>query len=140
MTSFTLGNDGSDRVVVRMSGRPDAQDDWLDASISVRAGAFSASIPVTLSTCDFRPFREQLETLYQTLDGTATFSTPEQQLEIVCRGNGFGRITVEGVIADQVSDGNSLRFQFNIDQTFLSAIIDDLREVESAFSNRLHPS
>ncbi len=138
MTSFTLGNDGSDRVVVRISGRPDAQDDWLDASISVCAGAFSGSIPVALSTCDFRPFREQLDALYQTLDGPATFSTPEQQLEFVCRGNGFGGITVEGVIADQVSDGNSLRFQFNIDQTFLPAIIDDLRKVESAFPNRLH--
>ncbi len=139
MTSFTLGNDRSDQVVVRISGRPDAQDDWLDASISVRAGAFSASIPVALSTCDFRPFREQLETLYQTLDGTATFCTPEQQLEVVCRGDGLGGIAVEGVIKDQVSDGNALRFQFAIDQTFLPAIIDALREVEAAFPNRMHP-
>ncbi|WP_339613438.1 DUF5959 family protein [uncultured Rubinisphaera sp.] len=139
MTSFTLGNDGSDQVIVRITGRPDAQDDWLDASISVRAGAFSASIPVSLSTCDFRPFREQLEALYQTLDGTAAFNTREQQLGIVCRGNGLGGIAVEGVTNDQVSDGNTLRLQFNIDQSFLPAIIEDLREVEAAFPNRVHP-
>jgi hypothetical protein len=48
----------------------------------------------------------------------------------------LGGIAVEGVIKDQVSDGNTLRFQFNIDQTFLPAIIDDLCEVESAFPTR----
>ena len=69
----------------------------------------------------------------------ATFETIERQLRIECGGNGYGGIAIQGVAKDQVADGNVLRFEFGMDQTFLPAIISDLRDIEAEFPNRVHP-
>ena len=139
MTSFQLGIDTSDHLIVRIVGRPDEHDDWLDAAITVRAGIFSAEIPMNVATCDFPPFRHQLESLYRTLNGKAVFWTAEQQLGITCIGNDIGAVLVEGFVKDRVSDGNELRFQFAIDQTFLRESIDGLQRIEAMFPNIVHP-
>lgn len=140
MATFQFGTDGGDHVHVIIQGRPDENDDWLDATVSLHAGAFIGSFETLLMTCDFPPFRRQLEQLYATLSGSASFTTIEQQLQIRCSGNGLGGIEVSGVARDHVSDGNELRFRFAIDQTFLKNILADLEEIEQVFPNKLRPS
>ena len=139
VNSFALGTEAGDHLIVEIHGRPDERDDWLEARVSIRAGAFGGSFGATLMTCDFPPFRGQLERLYETLDGAATFDTIERQLRIECAGNGRGQIGIQGVAEDQVTDGNVLRFGLSIDQTFLPAIISDLQDIEAEFPNRVHP-
>ena len=139
MASFKLGIDAGDHLIVEINGRPDDSDDWLAATISLRGGAFSATINANLVTCDFPRFRSQLETLYQTLSGTALFDTMERQLQITCAGNDRGGILVDVVTRDQVADGNELCFGFDIDQTFLPGVIAELREIEAQFPNKIHP-
>ena len=140
MASFKLGTDASDHVIVAIDGRPDERDDWLTATITVHAGAFFATIDATLMTCDFPRFRTQLESLYRTLSGSATFDTIERQLQVNCVGNERGGIAVDGLVQDRAGDGNELRFRFDIDQTFLPRIITDLQGIESEFPNKMHPS
>ena len=139
MASFTLGTDAGDHLIVEIDGRPDERDDWVAATISVQAGAFFATIDATLVTCDFPRFRTQLETLYKTLSGNATFDTIERQLQIDCVGNERGGITINGIVQDRVGDGNELRFRFDIDQTYLPRIISELQDIESEFPNTIHP-
>ena len=138
MASFKLGTDAGDHLIVEIDGRPDERDDWVSATISVHAGAFSASIVATLVTCDFPQFRRQLETLYKTLSGSANFDTIERQLQIECVGNERGGIAINGTVQDRVGDGNVLRFRFDIDQSYLPKLIAELEDIESEFPNKVH--
>jgi hypothetical protein len=138
MAGFKIGLDAGDRVIVAINGRPDANDDWLAATVSIRVGSFSGLFDALLVTCDFPLFRRQLEKLYESLVGSATFDTIEGQLRIQCTGNGRGGITIDGMAQDRVGDGNELQFRFEIDQTFLRAIIKDIQTIESDFPNKKH--
>jgi len=140
MASFKLGTEAGDHLIVEVDGRPDERDDWVSAKISVHMGAFSASIQATLVTCDFPRFRRQLESLYKTLSGSANFDTIERQLQITCIGNERGGIAINGTVQDRVVDGNELRFQFDIDQTYLPGLIAELKDIESEFPNKIHPA
>jgi hypothetical protein len=139
MASFKLGTDVGERLIVEIDGRPDERDDWVSATISVHAGAFSAAIDATLVTCDFPRFRRQLESLYKTLSGSAKFDTIERQLEIECVGNERGRIAITGRVQDRVVDGNELKFGFDINQTYLPRVISDLHAIESEFPTKIQP-
>ena len=139
MSSFKLGTDFGDHLIVEIDGRPDEHDDWVSVIIVVHAGAFSASIDATFMTCDFAQFRRQLEALYETLSGSAKFDTIERQLQIECVGNERGGIAITGTVQDRVGDGNELRFGFDIDQTYLPGVISELLRIESEFPNKIHP-
>ena len=138
MQTITLGVDSGDYVMVTINGRPDDNDDWLEATIAVAVGSFSGCVSASLVTIDFPRFRRELESLHRTLDGTATFATIERQLEIECAGDGRGGIRVTGIVEDRVGDGNELRFGFDTDQTFLPALINKMKELEEAFPNKRH--
>ena len=140
MHSITLRGNAGDHVIITCHGRPDENDDWLDATIDVAAGAFSGRVSASLVTVDFARFRRELESLHQTLDGTATFETIERQLAIECVGNGRGGIGVTGMVEDRAGDGNQLKYQIDTDQTFLPALISQIRVLEELFPNKLHPN
>ena len=101
MPSFKLGLDAGDHVIVEINGRPDERNDWIAATIPVRAGSFAASFAAALLTCDFPLFRRQLEELYESLSGAATFDTIERQIKITCTGNDRGGISVDGITRDE---------------------------------------
>jgi hypothetical protein len=140
MASFKLGIEAGDHLIVEVDGRPDERDDWVSAKIFVHMGAFTASIEATLVTCDFPRFRRQLESLYRTLRGSANFDTLERQLQIACIGNERGGIAINGTVQDRVVDGNELKFQFDIDQTYLPGLIAELKDIESDFPNKIYPA
>lgn len=135
MASFKLGTDAGDHLMVEIDGRPDERDDWVSATIS-----FTATIDATLVTCDFPRFRRQLNSLYKTLSGSANFDTIERQLQIECLGNDRGGIAINGTVQDRVGDGDELKFRFDVDQTYLPRIISELQDIESEFSNKIHPA
>ncbi len=140
MHSITLGGDAGNHLIITINGRPDENDDWLDVAINVSAGAFSGCVSALLVTDDFARFRLELESLHQTLDGTATFDTIEGQLTIECVGNGRGGIGVSGMVEDRARDGNQLKYQIDTDQTFLPALISQIRVIEEMFPNKRHPN
>jgi len=136
MPLFKVGIDTGDHLIVEVNRRLDEGDDHLEATISLHAGAFSATFEALLATCDVPPFRTQLETLLETLSGSAIFNPIEGQLKITCVGNGRGGITVHVIAQDRARDPNELRFRLETDQTFLPRIIAELRDIESCFPTR----
>ncbi len=139
MFAIQIGPVGGEHVSVTIHGRPDERDDWLDAEIDVSSGSFVGRYSATFVTCDFPRYRAELEELYKRLEGVANFSTVERQLELTCTGNGLGGILIEGFARDAVIDGNVLKFRIKLDQTFLPAIIQQVREIEREYPNRMHP-
>ncbi|MFA9441774.1 hypothetical protein ACDA63_19260 [Uliginosibacterium sp. sgz301328] len=111
-------------------------DNWLNVIVSIKAGGFSGHFPTSFLTEDFFSFHEEVSALYETLKGSATFSTMEEQLSLSLVGNGRGGIKLTAVAVDEVGIGNQLKFAFPIDQTHLRSLLHDLKEVQAAFPVR----
>ncbi len=129
-----IGVENGEHVLIRLFGGGDPNDYWwISGEVSISAGAFSGSFPASFRSPDFPPFREQLETLFKTLEGIATFTTLEGQLELEFRGDGLGHIVVTGTARDNAGTGNLLNFETGFDQTYLPAIVAALKRVEAEF-------
>jgi hypothetical protein len=141
VAELLIGSPESEHVAVSVLGRayPNATDfwdgNWLPCRIRIRAGAWDGTFGASLRADEFVTFRDGMERLYETLDGSATFETMEGWLELRMVGDGIGHVAISGVAKDRVSIGGStLSFVIpDIDQTYLPAVIDQLRAIESAF-------
>ena len=111
-------------------------DNWLTSKVEIAAGSFSGSFSLSLTTQDFSSFLEQLEPLYNTLQGKAKFATMEGQIEFSLSGNGRGGIEVSGQVMDQAGIGNRLEFNFSIDQTYIPSALNELRGITKQFPIR----
>ena len=139
---FSLGGSEKSKVTVEVVGYERASsgkyndDNWLNAVVSVSAGAFSGRFTASFVTSEFVAFRSQLQTLYQTLKGEAAFETLEGQLTLTLVGNGHGGVTLKGTALDQPGIGNSLSFELALDQTYLERALRDLDHIIGAFPVR----
>lgn len=111
-------------------------DNWLNVIVSVKAGGFAGRFSASFLTDDFSSFHEEVSALYETLKGSAAFSTMEEQLSLSLVGNGRGGIKLVGVALDKAGIGNQLKFAFPIDQTHLRSLLHDLDEIKTAFPVR----
>ncbi len=142
MSSFALISSPSEKLNITVQGyeRPTSgeyfDDNWLIVNVEVCAGAFRGKFSATFLTHEFVDFREQLQELYDSLNGEAVFSTLEEQLSIHISGNGLGGIVLRGRASDQAGIGNKLEFEFNLDQTYLVPALRDLNELICLFPVR----
>lgn len=127
-----VGN-ATSHVLMRPLVRGDPEDDWLTTEVEIVIGGFRGNLRADFLAGDFESFRRQLQSLYQTLRGVATFSTIEDQLEMTLTADRQGQVEVTGVARDAVVTGNVLNFRFNIDQTYLPPIIGSLGAVCERF-------
>ena len=111
-------------------------DNWLTSQIQVCAGGFRGKADAAIVTEELAAFLTQLRPLYNTLLGTAQFSTMEGQLLLRLIGDGKGHIELTGEVADQPGIGNRLNFTLRFDQSQLGASIRDLDKVASEFPVR----
>jgi hypothetical protein len=111
-------------------------DNWLTVSIFVQAGGFNGKIRAAIFTDELTLLLKQLQTLYETLAGTAEFITMEGQLYLLFRGDGKGHIELEGKLVDRPGIGNRLHFTLQFDQSQLGASIRELEKVTSEFPVR----
>ena len=134
-----IGDEGGQHLLMRALHRPDPQEtdywdgNWIESQVLVAAGGFHGSIGLSLRAEEFVDFRDQLASLSERLDGTARFSTMEGQLKLTLSGDGKGHVLVEGVVLDEAGVGNSLSFSFEIDQTYLSGLLQSLDAVITRF-------
>jgi hypothetical protein len=116
---------------------PNAQDDWdkniLDVKVSVKSGAFLGELDTIFMTTDFESFKQQLRNLYINLNGTATFSGYEHSDMIKLRGNGLGHLNVECQLTESNIPLNELKFELDLDQTFLPSIINQINLITKEF-------
>jgi len=111
-------------------------DNWLTTQIRVRAGGFRGQLDAAVLTGELASFLDALRPLYETLRGSAEFSTMEQQLHLRLVGDGKGHIALTGEVRDQPGIGNRLHFTLQIDQTQLGASIHELEKVTAEFPVR----
>src|SRR3982750_658392 len=86
--TFSFGESERERIVVDVlryerpvTGQPD-DDNWLGVQIDVQAGRFRGKTNASVTTHELVHFLSQLRSLYDTLSGTAEFTTLEQQLHL----------------------------------------------------------
>jgi hypothetical protein len=108
---------------------PDGNDNWIQSSVTIKAGAFFGRYRAEFMSTDFRSFRRELIALCDNLEGTARFSGLEGQLELCLLGDGLGHFEVKVVAIDQPGYGTELIFRMTIDQTSLKPVINQLSEI-----------
>jgi len=138
-TEILIGDSGGQHVLVRPLGRshPGLFDywdgNWIACELQVSAGGFRGNFRAALRSEEFHTFMEQLASLSQLLEGTATFSTMEGQIAFSLIGDDKGHVQVEGDAVDVVGTGNRLHFAFEIDQTYLPGIGRALEHLLAVF-------
>ena len=128
---FHIGGDEHEYVRAEVEGAN--SDGWLPSLVRVQAGAFKGEYPCYLDIWGFARFSQEVKDLYENLNGTATFTTYEGQLEIVMVGDGLGHISVKVQAVDYAGTGNKLSFQLGIDQTNLPSLMTELNLIVDAY-------
>jgi hypothetical protein len=106
---------------------------WLYCTADVSAGPFRGSVTSTIRTDDLSRFLPRLEDLYQRLQGEVRFDTMEDWLDVRIVGDRRGHVEVGGRLCDVNTLGNVLEFRLSFDQTYLPAILRQLRAALEAF-------
>jgi hypothetical protein len=122
---FHIGGETSEYV--RVSNIRDNGDGWFGADVEVVVGTFRCAYPADFNSSAFPRFHAELEQLYEAVSGSAVFTSYEGQLEVTLTCNAIGKIEVRGEATDVAGIGNRLTFGFHIDQTYVPAILHDLR-------------
>lgn len=139
---FAFGQSQNERVEIDVHGYERTpvgeywDDNWLNVDIRVQAGGFKGSVAATFITSELEKFSSELRALFETLSGTAVFTTLENQLNLRLTGDGKGHIDMVGEVADQPGIGNRLHFALKFDQTQLGTSIRELANVITAFPIR----
>jgi hypothetical protein len=138
-TEILIGDADGQRILIqplgrRHSGLFDYSDaNWIVCEIQISAGGFRGTFQADLRSEEFYGFLAEVETLRQTLESTAAFSTMEGQIGFSLTGDGNGRVQVSGEALDEPGLGNRLHFEFEIDQTYLPQISQALEHLLTAF-------
>jgi hypothetical protein len=139
--TFAFGNAEEERIEVDVHGcerapvSEDWDDNWLPVDVRVRAGGFRGKASAMILTFELTAFLSELRPLFETLSGSAEFTTMEDQLSLRLTGDGKGHIELRG----EVSDGagfNRLHFTLQFDQSQLGGSIRELERITSEFPVR----
>ena len=134
MLAFHIG--GEDSEYVRVEHLRDNGDGWFSADVRVAVGAFRGGYSADFNSWAFSDFLAQLETLYRSVGGTASFTSYERQLELVLSCNAQGHVQLRGEAMDLAGTGNKLIFRLDLDQTYVPAIISSLQSALQLYPPR----
>ena len=139
---FSFGHSEHERIevnVLRYERAPVGEhydDNWLTVEIRVEAGGFRGKAAATFLTDELTSFLSELRPLFESLSGSAKFTTMEGQLSLQLAGDGKGHIELNGEVSDHPGIGNHLKFTLRLDQSQLGASIRELEQVTSQFPVR----
>jgi len=125
---IVIGNKGADFVSLRVRGR--GPEGWSNAEIDVRCGGWAGSMKGSFLKGELARFAQEVRRLHCDLRGTAPLEPVEPNIALTLTGDGKGHITVDGIARNDLASRTQLTFQFTIDQTYLEAIADSLREAD----------
>jgi len=116
---------------------PDASDywdgNWLSTKVSVRSRGLSGTVASNTRAEEYREFLGALVLLYETLEGSAEFSTMEEWLTMKVYGDALGHIAVDVELRDTSVIGNQLCCCLEMDQSYLKSAIASLQELVEKF-------
>ena len=93
--------------------------------VSIAAGPFRGSFTADI---DMRAFRNALDRVYQTLEGTASLHGAEGTLDLELTGDGRGRFTLTAR-ARPIPHRAELSLTADIDQSHLTAVLSSIDRV-----------
>jgi len=135
---FSVGYTDKERVEVQLLGTPadPASEgyDWIKGLVRVDVGAFKGELEISLCLSDLVRFKEQLEPVYEKLEGVAEFKTIEDQLAIRIEVDKLGHVQASGYVVDDFVCGNKLHFNISYDQTLLWHTISEIDKALFEFS------
>ncbi|HEV2209805.1 MAG TPA: hypothetical protein VG167_13585 [Verrucomicrobiae bacterium] len=141
----SFGQSENERIEIDVHGYERApvgeywDDNWLIVEIRIRVGGFCGKAQASIITSELTKFASELGPLFETLAGTAEFTTMEGQLKLQLIGDGKGHIELRGEVADQAGIGNRLHFGLQFDQSQLGRSMSELQRVTSQFPVRGTP-
>jgi hypothetical protein len=127
MTDIRIGGASEE---LRISVADDVnREGWVDAVVTAKFGAWSGHYPAYFHETDFVQFARDLAGLYSELSGEAVLSSMDGYLDLTFSGDGLGHITVAGAAWDHPKVGSHLAIEFELDQTYLPALLASLESV-----------
>ena len=138
-TDILIGDPDGQHVLIRPLGRRhpglfDSLDgNWIDCEVAVQVKGFRGNFRAGLRSEEFQSFLEETQGLQRTLEGTAQFTTMEEQVALTLAGDGKGHVRVSGEARDEPGSGNRLQFEFALEQTALPSICRSLEQFLAAF-------
>ncbi len=142
MQRIAFGGEKHERLEITVTGYErgasgDHHDDnWLNVTVSVVAGAFGGSFGATFQAAELLDLYTGTSQLYETMSGCVRFETLEEQLSLDMVGNGRGSIELRGEAMDQPGIGNKLSFALQFDQAQLHRSVQSLKAAVAAFPVR----
>lgn len=139
---FSIGGIENEKIEVELVGyerEPVGEyydDNWVRGNVSISVSGFRGNYGAAFLTVDFSQFLDELQNLYNSLNGIAEFKTLEGQLYIKASGDGKGHISIEGEASNGMETGNRLNFNLEIDQTDLSSTIKQLKKLVKQYPVR----
>lgn len=131
-----FGQSGNDPLMIRVLERAYPDDpysrDWLITRVDIELDGFSAHIEDTVQINEIYQFYVQLEALYKSLQGTASFDTLEHWLQLTVSAGKLGQIYVSGSISHPKAAvrRTALHFELNeTDQTYLLETLNQMKAV-----------
>lgn len=106
---------------------------WLTAKTKFQLGSFIGEYEFNAQIEDFNNFLNQVENQYNNLIGESNFQSREDQVEIKLELDKSGIIEVNFELTDKVGVGNNLNGNFQIDQSYLPKLIEQLESIRDKF-------
>lgn len=125
-----IGSQGGDHVSIKTSSRN--FEGWQNAEIEVYCDCWIGRMSGSFMEGELRSFAQEIRTLHRDLAGTAALKPLEPNLILTLIGDGKGHIAVEGEATNHFGHDTTLRFRFDIDQTFLPRIAEALSDADPA--------
>jgi len=101
---------------------------WIQADVEIILNNFKGKISAYIENIDLLNFHSQLIKLNKTLKGKAELMPVEEQFALSLTGDGLGHINIEGYAYEKPTYGSCLKFEFELDQTYLPDIIDSVNQ------------
>ena len=112
----------------------DWDNNFIKTKITIKGGAFSGQYFADIMTVDFEKFKQELDTLYDNLKGSATFADREHALELKINGDGLGHFEVNVKAWDKPNiDCSELTFAMSFDQTEIKSKVNQLDGITKKF-------
>ena len=128
------------RISINGYERPDVRGNvdanWLNASAHIAIWGFRAEFPYDAYAPDLAKFLVELEALYSSMKGTATYCALENDITLECTIDRLGGVEWSGTAGYLHPNGAKLEFKFSSDQSYLPDLISQLTDVLKTYPVR----
>jgi hypothetical protein len=123
---------GSDSEHVRIT-LPDSYSikGWAEADVEIAVQGFQGKLAPWVESADFGLFASQLRVLYESLEGKAELRPMEGQFILTLTASTLGHVKVSGEAWSHATYGTKLKFEFELDQSYLGQPLSELERVQA---------